>query len=544
MSPLQSDPSAVRDLINGVANKSDTMQQANSRIRRLGMSPRQQQLNHLWSWYRCDHYSARRVDWAGREILDPIEHEAIASAGFLPAGFYDGGGQTLPIKFRKPTAPYALVKVIVDRFTGLLFSERNHPVLYVEDDTDTHGYVNALAEASRLWPAMIQARTFGGATGTVCAGFQFIDGTPQVEVHDPRWCMPKFRDRHQLVLSSLEKRYMYPQDERDPETGEYGTVWYWYRRIIDEQKDVLFQPALVGDGEEPVWVVETEVQHNLGFCPVVWVQNMPVQDDVDGDSDCHGIYDMVEAVDGLLAQANRGVLANCDPTLLIRTDAEMGEVRKGSDNAIKLPQDGDAKYVEIAGTGPKAAMELADALRKLALEVAQCVLEHPDMSVRTATEIERLYSAMIAKADVLREQYGQKAVVPLMNMMLRAARKLGTARVNPETGVIQRDVLELPKRKNPDGTYSEQKLGPGGAVRLRWPRYFEVTLTDVAAATTAAVNAKQGGLIDQAHAVQYAAEYFGVEDIDGMRQQIERERAQQRSMEQQSALSIIRNGGA
>ena len=28
-------------------------------------------------------------------------------------------------------------------------------------------------------------------------------------------------------------------------------------------------------------------------------------------ADCHGIYDIIEAIDGLYSQANKGTLANC-----------------------------------------------------------------------------------------------------------------------------------------------------------------------------------------------------------------------------------------
>ncbi len=216
------DPSSVRKLIGGIANRLtaggaqvEDVGEAMQRISRLGMSPRQMMLNHLWSWYRCENYAARRIDWNGREVTDPIEHEAIAHAGFIPPGFYDAG-EGYPLKFRKPTAPYRLVRVIVDRFTGLLFSERHHPQVQVDGDPDTEDYVGALIEAGRLWPEMIQARNYGGATGTVALGFQFVDGVIEFESHDPRWCKPTFTDRSKLKLKSIEKKYMYPEELIDP----------------------------------------------------------------------------------------------------------------------------------------------------------------------------------------------------------------------------------------------------------------------------------------------------------------------------------------
>ena len=522
-------PARVRSMLNALMGKikggGDAPRQVGGqsgvadleRIMRLGMSPRQQRLNHLFSWYRCTHYEARKFDWNGKEVLDPIEHEVVATSGFLPPGFE--AADNLPLQFRKPSAPYGLIKVIVDRFTAMLFSERQHPYVYVDDDPDTNDYLGAMILVGRLWPAMLVARQYGGATGSVCLSFQFIDGKPTIDVHDPRWVNPDFKDRDHHELRGIEIRYMYPKDERDPTTGRFATNWYWYRRAVDERSDTLYVASPVGDGQEPGWTVERKIDHGFGFCPAVWVQNLPVIDDIDGDPDCQGIYDMVEVLDLLVAQANRAIVSTCDPTVIISSDAEMGEVKKGLDNAIKLPN-GSASYMEISGTGPESALGLSDRLRKLALEVAQCVLEPPNMSVRSATEIERLYSTMIAKADLLREQYGQRAVLPLCEKMLIAARTLTESRQTDEQGNIVRQVLVLPKRVVRDGEGNtiakERTIGQGSLVGLRWPRYFQYTLADIELATRSAGLAVTGNLIDLESAVRFVAEYFGIADVGAL----------------------------
>lgn len=420
------------------------------KIARLGMTPRQLRLNHLFSFFRCEHYSTRRVGWDGKEVLDPVAREAIATAGFIPPGFYDAGGQMneLPHKFRKPTAPYHLTRVIVERFTGLLFSERRHPVFRVEGDPDSEDYAAALAEASRLWQRMIQARHYGGAMGSVAVGFQFLNGRPIVEVHDPRWTRPIFSDRSALELEAIDKRYIYPIEARDPETGEWEDVPHWYRRVITDTSDTLWEAVPVEDGEEPNWrdsnLVTRHVEHGLGFCPVVWVQNLPVLDDVDGDPDCQGVYETIEAIDMLLAQANRGVLFNSDPTVHLSTDRPISEIRKGSDNAVHTEKGGSFQYVELTGSGPKMALELVDKLRAYTLEVTQCVLDHPATSAeKTATEIERVYSSMLAKADVMREQYGEQCVKPLMEMMLRAAGQMAEPVQDEEGTLVVRELNQI-----------------------------------------------------------------------------------------------------
>jgi hypothetical protein len=440
-----------------------------------------------------------------------------------------------------------LVKVIVDRFTGLLFSERRHPQIRVIGDAETEGTAQALAEAARLWPAMIQARAYGGATGSVCIGFQFVEGRPVVEVHDPRWVTPKFKDRNSLDLIEMDKRYMYPVEERDPQTGAWAQVWYWYRRLVTDNTDVLWKPVLVGEGSEPNWddpeLVDAYVEHNFGFCPARWIQNLPCADDIDGVPDCCGIYDMNETIDALIAQANRGTLANGDPTVLIVSEDDLAEVAKGSDNAIKLTK-GSASYMEINGGGLKAARELAQELRGMALEVAQCVLESTAGAARTATEIERAYSSMLSKADIMREQYGERGVKPLLEMMLKAARIVTQPRsVN---GKIERGMLIFPDKieKLEDGKVKRtpRKLGPGGNVTLQWGGYFEPSLQDIQAAVQAASAAKAGGLVDAESASKLVSEHFRVEDVPAMIKRMAEEQGGQADMFAQPGLDAL-NGG-
>jgi hypothetical protein len=530
------DPYAGRQMVSAL---NQNVMADSDKIARLGMTPRQQQLNHLWSWYRCSAYDARKIDWDGKESVSKLDAEAIATAGFIPPGFYDAGA-TFPLRFRKPTAPYNLIKVIVDRFTGLLFSEHNHPSFRVAGDPDTEDFVTALAESSRMWQTAILARTIGGAMGSVAVGFQFIDGVPVIEVHDPRWCNPVFKDSFTNKLKSLEIRYMRPEDIQVG--GQWQEVNFWHRRIITETEDIIFEPAEVGDGAEPRWQVKTRAIHELGFCPVVWVQNLPVLDDIDGDPDCHGIYEMVEAIDSLVSQAYRGVLFNCDPTPVVVEDLDIGEIRKGSDNAIKVTKGGDFFYAELKGDGPKTARDMAHELRDYALEVAQCVLDSSTTTKgqnnTTATEIEKRYSAMLAKADRFREQYGQRCFLPLMELMMQATRKLYEPRYDEDGQTIVRQYLKLPPkvsyRNNGEIIKEERRLGEGGIMTLQWPPYFKPSINDVEVSVRAASSAVAAKLIDKEHAIKFVSTFFDIEDVGELLQKLLRdEEEQQRKLIQE-----------
>lgn len=517
-----------------------TIAQFKERNQRLGSSPRQQRLNQLWAFYRCQQYDNRSLRWDGTKVEAPLEREAISSMGYIPPGFVDagGGGSALPLRYRRPTAPYNLSKVIVDRFTGLLFSEQRHPTFAVAENPDAEEFLEKLADASRVWAAMIQARNYGGAQGTVAIGFSYVDGAPVVEVHDPRWLYPDFSDRIALKLRRLEKRFQYPVDVQNPDTGVWEEKAFWYRRTWDKDADVVYQPVEVGDGEEPDWREASRVNHGLGFVPVVWVQNLPVMEDIDGDPDCHGIYDLIESHDALVAQSYKALIANCDPTAVITSDAEnLGSITIGSDNALKLPAGSDAKWMEHTGEGPKATLELAHSLREMALEVAQCVLEQDNQAAPpTATEINRRYSSMLSRGDILREQYGQKAVLPLMMMMAKAAEILGEPKTT-EAG-IERQGIVLGTSKDlfvvPAGL-----LDGGEPVKLQWPPYFEPSLDDVTKASQAATTAFTGKLIDRKHAVQYIAPFFDVQNVQELVDQLDQEQQQA----DQQMMDMMNNGG-
>jgi predicted enzyme related to lactoylglutathione lyase len=163
--------------------------------------------------------------------------------------------------------------------------------------------------------------------------------------------------------------------------------------------------------------------------------------------------------------------------------------------------------MEMTGTGIIQAREQAELYKSMALEVTQCVLEQPD-GQKTATEVERNFAAMLARADTFREQYGEMGVKRLINMVLVAAVQLTKPRIT--NGTLTRFEIKLPKTA--DGV--EQKLGKGPfQAQLQWPPYFEPSLDDANKAVQAATGAKLSGFIDDEHAAKFLAPYFQMEDV-------------------------------
>lgn len=529
------------------------------KIRALGMSPRQLALNHLWSRFRALQYESRSVEWDGAEATSAVEREMMASAPTVPPGFY-ASAESTPLRFRKPSAPYHLFRVIVQRFSDLLFAEARNPRVTCPGDPVKEEFANGLIESTRLWSHMSEARNYGGSCGSAVVGFSFVEGRPLVEVFEPFYCFPKFKSRSTMDLEKIEIRWMYPVEERD-DKGKWQTIAMWYRRIIDEQNDTVWEAVRApkdkdGHGtKEPDWSApenEPEVSaHGFGFCPVRWIQNTKVQGEPEGEFDCTGALEMIDRMDHLLAQGLQGVDLNCDPTLMFEgtEDTEIPEVKKGSFNAIKLPK-GSAKYLELVGSGPKTAMEWVQTLRGWVLEMCQCVLEDPDAggeSAMTATEVLKRYASMHARAGKLREQYGQNGFLPLLEMMIRAARTQAAGRVAaPEEpgGIVKGQVVVPPAVEKDDATGTvtlRQRPVPqqdtGAMLQAVWPEWFDPTPQDAQVATTAASAALLGGLIDLDHAVRYIAPFYKVEDAAGLAATLKQAKADEQAQQQQQLMA-------
>jgi hypothetical protein len=234
---------------------------------------------------------------------------------------------------------------------------------------------------------------------------------------------------------------------------------------------------------------------------------------------------MVDTMDRILAQVNKGVLLNLDPTLVLKYDHReveaQGGIRKGSDHALVLGTQGSASYLEIGGSGTDAGMKTYQSLLDNFLRLVRCVFVDPQTisgAAQSAKAIEYIYQPMLEAADDLRAQYGELGVVRVLQVMEKILRKNKEAQVevNAEGREIKR-VFSLPKKAVKEGTetkFVEQTLGPGGRIKLIWPAYFAPTETDKQMRINNAVAAKAGGVVDHARSVGYTSDIFGIDDVD------------------------------
>lgn len=475
---------------------------------------RQIELNRYYAYYRCSNYDARKIDWNGQRVPSHIEHDAISSQGFIPPGFVDQGGRSLPLKFRRPSAPYYIARVVVNRYTGLLFSEDRCPTIGVQGDAKRQAFLRSLAGATNLFEEMKRARALGGAMGSVAVGFEIHKGKPLFTVYDPRWCTAEFKSKDKRVLERLEIKYPYSETTVDPIHGPV-TQWFWYRRVIDELSDRIWEKVPIVDGElEPEWGRHTDTlktaAHHAGRVPAVWIQNEHVEGDVDGDPDCHGTFELMETYDMLQSQANRGILANCDPTRVISSDDDFGDdISFGSNAAVQVEKGGSVTYLELNGTGPKAAREQANDTRERIYEMVSYV---PDDSKeapqQTAFEVGTRFSRMLERADTFRTAYG-RALRDLLEIAIIVCKAASTPRLDEDTGTMVQGTVTLPPRfDEKTGEWIEEEIGTGGAITLSWPPYFKPTLDEITKASTAVAALVTSKVITNKDGAEFMRKYM------------------------------------
>lgn len=488
---------------------------------------RYRDLERKQSFYECTQHDAKAWDFDGRPI-SPRSMQPLLGAE---------RSWWVPLKMRRPSMTYRLGKIIVDSFTNLLFGENRFPKIEVSGDEQTEDLLQTIVRVGKLPLKMIQARSMGGSTGTVGLSWCFREGKPRFEVHDAKnLFVHKWRDRLELIPEHVSEVYLFSKIKWDGR--QFNRQWYWFRRDWMPEADIVFEDVPFDNNPDSVisWKVDMEKSnfHGDGCCHLEWIQNLP-SDEMDGIPDYEGLYEAFDTIDLLSSVISKGAILNLDPTVKLKVDADLVNrlgVSKGSENALVVGKDGDADYLELGGSSIDAGLKLLDQMRRSTLETAQCIVPDPhEVAAQgvSSVAVKTMFAPMLAKADVLREQYGS-AIERLLTNMVNVLKEKLTAEVSvvdEETGqespaeffldlpmkveeqpvidpVTNEDTGETRAAKIPRG------IGPGGEIQLAWPPYFPPTPDDQGKIATA-LQTMTGGkaVLSQETAVEQAARAYG-----------------------------------
>lgn len=513
-------------------------------------SPRYKELDRRQSYFEATQHDGKQYDFDGR-VMQISGPGAMVTQPFLTQ---DVAPYLIPLRMRRPSAPYRLPKVIVNAYTNLIFGNQRFPNFRVQGDEDTQDYAAALSKASNLETKMIRARNLGGSVGSVGISWCFDrKGRPRVEVHNAKHLyVHEWDDREEFIARWVSEVYLFPKDEWDGVRRRFVKNWYWHRRDFTEEDDVLFEPVLFTPGKDPLWTPDPSksITHGDGFCHLNWIQNIP-SEEIDGLPDYHGLYENFDVLDILLSVISKGAILNLDPTLVLKIDADIGlQSQKGSDHSLIVGVEGGAEYLELTGQSLDAGVKLFNEKRRSALEVAQCVVPDPsEIAAQGVSSISQkmIYRPMLGQGEILRAQYGA-GLTRILEQMIEVARiktsaprsiyvkqpdgtyaeklvqlfvdlpkKVVTTPIketDPETG---QEKPALDDQGKPQKTVQMVDLSPGNGtdVELDWPDYFPATPADQTAAVTALTTANGGKpVLSQQTSVEQAALLFSLEGAD------------------------------
>jgi len=472
---------------------------ANFRAKTILESERYRELSFKQAYFKCTQHHGKTFDFEGRAARP-------GPPSSMPFLSQEKSAAYVPLTLRKPSSPFRLAKLQVNAFTALLLGEQRWPRVETPGDDAAGDYANALCDAASMQARFIQGRAEGGSCGTVGFSWSFHLGRPRVTVHSAKHLfVHRWMDRDLLVPAEVSEVYRCPRDEWDPMKGGFVRNFYWHHRYWDEQLDVTMVPVRCDPKVEPIWVPDeaSSARHGNGFAPFVWCQNLP-SDEVDGEADYDGLYENFDTLDVVNSILAKGCVLNLDPTLVVNVDPmRQGDVKKGSEHALWVGEGGGASYLELVGTSVDAGLKYFEQLKRNANDVAQCVLPDPNEVAAqgiSSVALKVIYAPMIAKCDVLREQYGEalrRIVSQMMTVVRRRAQEGGFLYLPPRT-------------KDGEADPTPRTPGLSSDYELLWGSYFQTTPSD-RQALLASLTTASGGLavVSQQTAVMEAAAAIG-----------------------------------
>lgn len=402
-------------------------------------------------------------------------------------------GEYIPLRQRRPSVRTHLCRTVVDDGVSLLFGDGHFPTI-LADVEETRAGLAKLAVEKRLNALMMQAATLG-SVGSVVIRFRALRGKPFFDAMSTEYLTPEWREDDPDTLAQVTERYKVPAKRLaglgyrvKEEDGDH-----WFQRRWDDAAETWFLPWPVKDtGHTPKIDSARTVTHGLGFVPLLWIRNLPGDDDVDGDSTFARALDTVVELDYLMSQGGRGLKYSSDPTLVIKGMPDDGAHAGGAATALAVPPEGDAKLLEINGAAAGAVLNHVRELRTMALELMHGNRAHPDKmtAAQSGRAMELLNQGLVWLAGKLRIAYGEGALLALLNMVCAASQRL-------------KDGLVI------DG--KPVKLDPAG-IALKWPDWYPPTADDRFAEVNALVAAVAGGVISRETAVLTAAEFYAIAD--------------------------------
>lgn len=473
---------------------------------------RAQSLCVLASFYNLNQHDHMKARWSGA-AKDPgvgYLRDRMEPQGFTPTN----AAVSAPWTHRRPDCPHGLPKQVTKRFSDMLLGEQGRPTISVPASEDTSAYVNAVMSASKTWATMLTARDTKGARGSAAVVLSVVDGVPTSEPLCPENLRIEWKETADWIPVSVMEQKLIDKQVAVEEDGKttLEVKKFWRTRYWDEQVEISYQDVPEDwDEEVPDWPIPIDgepVEHGIGRCPVVWLQNTRCTESPEGECDMDGVHEESDKLDKVRSFAVRATIANTDPTIHHKDTRQMLQrnpmLEKGHGKSIKTSEVGDVKLLETSGSGVEMAWNTSDQLRHDILQTVSCVIMDPDTigSYKSGEALSILWQSM--------EQRCNRYRVPIEDEIRQAAeiwialgremdvvsiedvdRKRDDKDKKPKSGIIlpPREVFEDDADEDAEPKLQPHTVGEGQWVKLVWGPYQRPTATQLQAMITALTTA-------------------------------------------------------
>lgn len=421
----------------------------------------------------------------------------------LPHAFQDeqnDAGEYIPLRKRRPSVRSNLCRTVVDDSVSLLFSEGHFPSAELKSEEQKLA-LHKLIKECKLNEVMIDAAT-RGSVGSVAILFKVLSNRTFFEVMNTDYLTPKWNPEAPDTLEAVTEKYKTKgsalSDQGYAISADDMGADFWFQRVWDAAAETWFEPWKISEDKTKQPSVDTDktVKHSFGFVPMVWVKNLSGGDAIDGlpTFPNEAIETQIE-IDYQLSQAGRGLKYTSDPTLLIKEPAfsDQGPTVKGAANAIKVSENGDAKLLEISGTGAAAVLEYVKHLREIALETMHGNQASPEKmsTAQSGRAMEIMQQSLVNLADRLRISYGEGALHELLCMVAKASQQFT---------LVFKDGEKV------------GKFDTKGGITLRWPAWFAPTMQDMLNRASTLHTLCNSGLLSRETAIKILAAEYDIEN--------------------------------
>lgn len=530
------------------------------KIVRANQSPRYRRLEELESWVNGTQYDGKCSWWDDDQ----------------------------PLWDRAPCIVYPIVANAIQSNVDLVLGEGRFPEFTAnpgedegdeengtdeEESSDVDRYIDEYHELCQFPSHCREAFYAAQQCGTTVAIHGVRNGKPFANLIPAKWGTPEFDNNGECVRLTIKYPFLEEVQQKD---GTWKLVVKLYKRVIDARTDVTYkQVEARPDGNDPVpWPVDDSltVNHNLGFCPVVWYPFMrtcaPVNQ-IDGYAIHSKLTDEIQAHDIAISQRHRCALLS-EPQICEIGVSPGENPTSGGETPRVVKDEKGGHYTETAGGGkparkkgpsyvwqyqnPNTKVEVltigADALKaqddnardirlKLQESLGVVTLDPENIKFAATTSgkaLQQIKQRQLDRCDQYRDDLKNGFLLPSIKMQLRISKVLGAKQ------------LKVPGIEDVVDAIADMEMDP--ALTIKWGPYFPADADDQVKIVTMVQQALGSGgtgeqLITKEIAVETIADVFGIENTQAVLDALEEEQAErdarelEKTKEEQKTLHAI-----